>query len=92
MKGIIGAISGDVIGSIYEFNSIKTKDFELFNRRSEFTDDTVMTLAIANWLIEDKSSKDVLIKNLKCFGNEYPNAGYGGMFKRWLGQDNPEPY
>ncbi len=92
MKGIIGAISGDIIGSIYEFNSIKTKDFELFNRRSEFTDDTVMTLAIANWLVEDKTSKDVLIKNLKRFGNEYPNAGYGGMFKKWLRQDNPDPY
>lgn len=92
MKGIIGAISGDIIGSTHEFNPIKTKDFNLFNRHSTFTDDTVMTLAIAKWLCEDKSSKDVLIKNVKHFGNRYPNAGYGGMFKRWLSKDSPEPY
>ena len=92
MKGIIGTISGDIIGSIYEFNSIKSKDFPLFTKESNFTDDTIMTLAIANWLVEDKSSQEVLIKNLKYFGNKYPNAGYGGMFKRWLRQDNPEPY
>ena len=51
MKGIIGAISGDIIGSSREFYSIKTKDFNLFTKRSIFTDDTIMTLAIANWLI-----------------------------------------
>ena len=50
MKGIIGAICGDIIGSPYEFHSIKTKEFDLFNNRSQFTDDTVMTLAIAKWL------------------------------------------
>ena len=92
MKGILGAISGDIIGSTREFNPIKTKDFELFERRSQFTDDTVMTLAIAKWLCEDKDSRDVLIKNLKYFGNLYPNAGYGGRFKQWLAQDSPEPY
>ena len=59
MKGIIGTISGDIIGSEYEFNPIKTKDFEFFSSKSHFTDDTVMTLAIAKWLCEDKSSKDV---------------------------------
>lgn len=92
MKGIIGAIAGDIIGSIYEFDSIKTKDFNLFSRRSGFTDDTVMTLAIANWLCVNKDSKHVLINNLKYFGNKYPNAGYGGMFRNWLHQDSPEPY
>ena len=92
MKGIIGAICGDIIGSIYEFDSIKTKDFELFHPRSIFTDDTVMTLAIANWLCEDMNSKDVLIKNLKYFGNRYPNAGYGRSFSKWLRQDSPEAY
>lgn len=92
MKGIIGAISGDIIGSSREFYPIKTKDFELFVSRSTFTDDTIMTLAVANWLIEDKNSKEVLIKNLKDFGNEYPNGGYGGRFFEWLRQDSPEPY
>ena len=92
MKGIIGAICGDVIGSVYENRPIKTKDFDLFSYHSQFTDDTVMTLAIANWLCEDKSSKDVLIRNLKYFGNLYPNAGYGGRFYDWLAQESPEPY
>ena len=92
MKGILGAISGDVIGSVYENRPIKTKDFELFSPYSIFTDDTVMTLAIAEWLLEDKTSKDVLIKNLKYFGNLYPNAGYGGRFIHWLMEDSPEPY
>ena len=92
MKGIIGAISGDVIGSVYENRPIKTKDFDLFSYYSQFTDDTVMTLAIAKWLCEDKNSKDVLIKNLKYFGNRYPNAGYGPRFYDWLNQESPEPY
>lgn len=92
MKGIIGAICGDIIGSFNEFNPIKTKDFDLFIEKSRFTDDTVMTLAIANWLIKDKTSKNVLIKELQYFGNKYPNAGYGGMFKRWIREENPEPY
>ena len=92
MKGIIGAISGDIIGSSREFRPIKTKDFRLFNGYSCFTDDTVMTIAIASWLIKDKDSKDVLISEIKRFGIRYPNAGYGGMFKKWLSQDSPKAY
>ena len=92
MKGIIGAIAGDIVGSTREHYRIKTKDFELFPLRSTFTDDTVMTLAIAQWLCEDSSSKEVLIRNLKYFGNSYINAGYGGSFYQWLSQESPEPY
>jgi ADP-ribosylglycohydrolase len=92
MKGIIGAIAGDIIGSVFENNRIKTKDFDLFTRKSQFTDDTVMTLAISKWLCADKDSKDVLIRNLKYFGNLYPNAGYGGRFMKWLAQDSLQPY
>lgn len=92
MKGIIGAISGDIIGSTREFHPIKTKDFNLFEGGSCFTDDTIMTLAVANWLLEDKSSKDVLIRNLKVFGNKYPNAGYGARFLDWLFQESSEAY
>ena len=73
MKGIIGAICGDIIGSTREFNPIKTKDFPLYQKGSRFTDDTVMTLAIANWLIKGKNSNQVLIDNVKYFGNRYPN-------------------
>jgi len=92
MKGIIGAIAGDIIGSTREWHSIKTKDFELFEYGSIFTDDTVMTLAVANWLIQDKNSKEVLVDNLKYFGNRYINAGYGRSFYYWLSQESPEPY
>lgn len=92
MKGIIGAIAGDIIGSTREFNQIKTKDFNLFERRSMFTDDTIMTLAVANWLIKDKVSKKVLVNELKYWGLKYPNAGYGGMFINWLSQDSPQAY
>ena len=92
MKGIIGAISGDIIGSVYERNSIKTKDFELFSRYSVFTDDTVMTLAVAKWLCEDKDSMEVLIRSLQNIGNQYPNAGYGRSFSQWLTQVDPQPY
>lgn len=92
MKGIIGAICGDIIGSPYEFHSIKTKEFDLFSFHSQFTDDTVMTLAIAQWLCDDKNSKEVLIDNLKIFGNDYPNAGYGGRFINWIFDKSSEPY
>ena len=68
MKGIIGAICGDIIGSSREFRPIKTKDFRLYNGYSTFTDDTVMTLAIASWLMKDKSSMDVLVSEIKAFG------------------------
>lgn len=92
MKGILGAICGDVIGSVYERHSIKTKDFELFCRLSKFTDDTVLTLAIANWLFEDKDSNEVLTKNLRGFALDYPNAGYGRSFFNWLYGDSLQSY
>lgn len=92
MKGIIGAIAGDIIGSSREFCPIKTKDFKLFNSYSTFTDDTVMTLAIASWLTKDKTSTKTLISEIKSFGLKYPDAGYGAMFRKWLSQDNPESY
>lgn len=92
MKGIIGAIAGDIIGSTHEFNPIKTKEFSLFNKRSRFTDDTIMTLAVAKWLLNDKSSKKELVEQLQFFGNSYPNAGYGRMFNNWLHAEDPKPY
>ena len=91
MKGLIGAIAGDIIGSVYEFDPIKTKDFNLFSKRSQFTDDTVLTLAIAKWLCEDRDSTRVLINNLQDLGNVYPVA-YGASFTAWLRQDSPKPY
>ena len=95
-----GAILGDIIGSPYEFdhNNIKTKDFPLFNAHSNFTDDTVMTLAIGKGIMETKDYKNetelknTLVFNLKKLGLKYPNAGYGYMFSQWLASKNSQPY
>ena len=92
-KGIIGAVCGDIIGSIYEFNSTKDPNFKLFTSQSTFTDDTVMTCAVAEWLIEDsKHSHEQLVKIMHRYGEEYPHRGYGGMFKQWLENKWTEPY
>lgn len=90
---MLGAIAGDIIGSVYEFRNTKLTDFDLFTPRTRFTDDSVMTLAVAKWLIEDKShSISHLIMCMQMLGNKYPRAGYGGSFSFWLRQENPQPY
>lgn len=92
-KGIIGAVCGDIIGSAYEFRKTKDWNFRLFTPRSKFTDDTVMTCAVAEWLVEDPThSHEQLVKIMHRYGEEYPHAGYGGMFKRWLENKWTEPY
>lgn len=95
---MIGAILGDMIGAPYEFDrGNKTKEFPLFSRRSEFTDDSVMTIAVAEALMDtigktDEEIKDALVASMKKWGGIYPDAGYGGMFYRWLHSSHPEPY
>jgi len=90
---MLGAIIGDIVGSTREMRNIKTEDFELVPQGSRFTDDTVMTLAVARWLMDDPSHKpDSLVAIMQELGRKYPYAGYGGMFRRWLNSDNPEPY
>ena len=95
---MIGAIMGDMIGAPYEFDrSPKTKEFPLFSRGSEFTDDSVMTIAVAEALMDtigksDDEIKDALVASMQKWGYKYPNAGYGGMFYRWLRKKNPQPY
>ena len=90
---ILGGIVGDIIGSTREWNNVKTEDFELLPAGSRFTDDTVMTLAVAEWLMTDPAhSERGLTECMQRLGRKYPNAGYGGMFRRWLATDNPEPY
>ena len=82
---MLGAIAGDIIGSPFEFNSIKDTDFELFNRRSHYTDDSVMTMAVAEWLLDDPNhSHQVLEEKMVKFGRLDSDAGYGGNFWRWL--------
>jgi len=85
---MIGAIAGDIIGSIYESNPIKTTMFPLFSPVSSFTDDTVLTIAVAHALLhaEDYTA------SLKVFGRKYPFAGYGGSFMTWLFSSDDKPY
>lgn len=92
---MIGAILGDIIGSPYEFNrGNKTKDFPLFCKCSSFTDDTVMTVAVARAFLDAKpDSSDEWIRNhladtMRAYGKMFPYAGYGGMFYEWL--NNPD--
>ena len=93
---LLGAIIGDVIGSTYEFDNVKTKDFELVSPYSKFTDDSVMTMAVAHALckfekgsdINETKFKEKLTSSMKQFGKRYPNAGYGKMFKTWLKSRN----
>lgn len=97
-----GAILGDIIGSPYEFDrGNKSKDFPLFCKYSMFTDDTVMTIAVAeaflnartdNDKLSDGKIRDSLISSMQRWGNRYPYAGYGGRFSCWLTAKHPEPY
>lgn len=95
---MIGAILGDMIGAPFEFDrGDKTKDFRLFSRQTHFTDDTVMTIAVAEALLNtlEKSDEEVtaaLISSMKQWGEDYPYAGYGGRFYYWLFRDTTEPY
>ena len=92
-KGIIGAVCGDIIGSAYEFHKTKDYWFKLLTPQSKFTDDTVMTCAVAEWLMDDpKHSHEKLVEIMHRYGEEYPHRGYGGMFKQWLENKWTEPY
>ena len=88
---MLGAIIGDIVGSVYEFNNIKTKDFELFKPDCRFTDDTVMTCAVADAIMNGGSEKDFIL-SMKKYGRMYPHAGYGGRFRVWLRSKDTEPY
>lgn len=85
-----GAIAGDIIGSVYEFDNIKTTDFPLFTDESDYTDDTIMTVAVADWLLNGGD----LVKVMQQYSAEYPcpMGGYGGRFSYWLMEENPLPY
>ncbi|MFB3133870.1 MAG: ADP-ribosylglycohydrolase family protein [Rhodothermales bacterium] len=85
---MIGAIAGDVIGSVFEGRPIKTTDFPLFSPFSTFTDDTVLSVAVAYALLHDEDYTTAL----KAFARRYPRAGYGGTFYQWMLSDRSEPY
>lgn len=85
---MIGAIAGDIVGSVYEWNNIKRKDFPLFGDRCFFTDDSILTVALADTIMTGTPYVD----NLKKFYRWYPNGGYGGSFHVWAQSTNSEPY
>ena len=93
-----GAILGDIIGSPYEFDrGSKSKDFEMFEGDAGFTDDSVMTIAVAEALIatlgeDDEDISQALVYSMRRWGRKYPNAGYGGRFRKWLTAADPKPY
>ena len=94
-----GAILGDIIGSPYEFDrGDKSKDFPLFSSDSAFTDDSVMTLAVADAFLTlppkaaDEDIRRQLVQSMQTYGRKYPYAGYGTGFRRWLMDSKPQPY
>ncbi len=87
-KLLLGAVAGDVIGSAYEWHPTKSMDFELFTPHADFTDDTVMTLAVADWLLNGGDLACIM----QSYGRRYPHRGYGGRFRTWLGERHPQPY
>lgn len=95
---MLGSIIGDIVGSIYEFDNIKTKDFEFFHEDCDFTDDSVMTVAVAEALLAcgkddyEDEIREKLVTSMKKWGRNYPYAGYGGRFAGWLKFNDTEPY
>lgn len=93
---MLGALIGDIVGSRFEWNNHRSKDFELFAKGCFATDDSIMSLAVAKAILD--SGKDradlgkLAIKWMQTLGRKYPNAGYGGRFRWWLVEDDPQPY
>ena len=85
---MIGAIIGDIVGSRFEFHNHRSTEFELFHPDCKFTDDTVMTVAVADAILKGRPFGEVMHE----YGRKYPRCGYGGRFFRWLLSNNPEPY
>ena len=85
---LMGAIAGDVIGSRFEFHPHRSTDFELFTSQCRFTDDTLLTIAVADALLHDLNYAETI----QQYGRRFPNAGFGGFFRRWLHSEDPQPY
>ena len=96
LSGVIGAIAGDIIGSVYEFKEIKDRNLPFFIDGCRFTDDSVMTLAVLKSLMDCESDlknlSNVTIKNMQQIGKAHPYAGYGSSFNNWLYENDPKPY
>ncbi|MCR5523771.1 MAG: ADP-ribosylglycohydrolase family protein [Clostridia bacterium] len=93
---MIGAIIGDIVGSRFEWNNHKSKDFDLFTQKCFFTDDSVMSLAVCDALMKYSRDNDNLseqvVSSMQNIGRHYPDCGYGGSFLHWMFSDTPKPY
>lgn len=93
---MIGAIIGDIVGSRFEFDNYRAKDFEFLTHKCFFTDDSVMSLAVCEALMHCKPDYSDLnnetIESMRRIGRSYPHCGYGGSFHRWMYSNNPQPY
>lgn len=89
---MLGAIAGDIIGSVHERGKMKTKDFPLFVKESAFTDDTVLSVAVADTIINNRLRNGSYVSCLKQYGKDYFSVGYGASFKQWIVSDDMEPY
>ena len=85
---LLGAVSGDVVGSVYEFSRQKRYDFPLFRQESRITDDSVLTIAIADAILHGRRYGDCIHE----YALTYPDSGYGGFFRKWMYSDDPQPY
>lgn len=85
---ILGAIIGDIIGSVYEFHNVKFTDFEMFGAGTDFTDDSVLTFATMDSILNGIGYATAY----QTYGRKFPHRGYGGYFRSWIGSDHPEPY
>ena len=93
---MLGAIIGDIVGSRFEWNNIKTKNFEFYHDRCFATDDSIMSLAIAKAIVESEGEReklsDLAVKYMQQIGRPYPDCGFGGSFYGWIYSDDPKPY
>ena len=93
---MLGAIIGDTVGSRFEWNNHRSKDFEFLTYQCELTDDSIMTLAVAEAILNSKEDRENLssltVRYMQQLGRLYPDAGYGGAFHTWLYTENPQPY
>ena len=93
---MLGAIIGDIVGSRFEWDNIKTKEFDFLTYKCFVTDDSIMSLAIAKAILDCKGDyhnlNGLAVSCMQEIGRPYPNSGYGGMFNEWMYSDNPQPY
>ena len=93
---MLGAIIGDIVGSRFEWDNNRSKEFEFFTDKCFVTDDSIMSLAVAKAILESKKDysdiKENTIKYMQKIGRNYPDCGYGGSFYGWIFSDNPQPY